>query len=142
MTLLNDYYDFVVIDTPPSAANLITVQTLVASDMVLVPITTNPMGLMSWEQTGVVIDDIKEVNPTLIVKTIGTMFNSRSKVDKEYLYKISDTDSLGVVPYSVKDYSEGGPNHRGKCISEYLPSHGVAIEYKIITDKIIKKLRG
>ena len=142
LALLADYYDYIVIDTPPSAANLITIYTLVASDMVLVPITTNPMGYISWEQTKAVTEDIKRVNPNLIVKTIGTMYNSRSKVDKEYLFKISQTDSLGVIPYSVKAYSEVGPNHRGKCISEYLPSHGVAIEYKHITDKIIKELKG
>lgn len=142
LSALNEYYDFVVIDTPPSAVNLITIQTLIASDMVVVPVQTNPMGYLSWEQTSSVAEDIMKVNQNLVVKTIGTMFNTRSKLDKVYQLKIAQTDCLGVIPYSVKAYTEVGPDHNGRCISEFLPSHGVAIEYKQITDKIIKVLRG
>lgn len=119
-TLKNDY-DYVLIDCPPSL-NLITVNALVASDSVIIPLQCEFLALEGLTDLIKNINQIKKVfNPELKVQGIVlTMFDRRnnlsSMVEKDVRSYFGDLVYQTVIPRSVR-ISEA-PSH-GKPILIY-----------------------
>lgn len=86
---VKDIFDFIIIDSPPSLG-LLTVNALVSSDSVIIPLTPSP-----WALEGVqdFLDTFKAVKETFnenlrILGVIVTMFDSRTLLAKEALERI------------------------------------------------------
>lgn len=87
---LKNVYDFIVIDCPPSLG-LLTVNALVSSDYIIIPLTPSP-----WSLEGVqdFLDTYRAVKDTFndnlrILGVLVTMFDSRTTLSKEALEKIN-----------------------------------------------------
>ena len=112
-------YDFVIIDCPPSL-NLLTVNAMVASNSVLVPLQTEFFALEGVSQLVKTIDRIKvNLNPTLKIRgVLLTMFDKRNKlsgqVDEEARKYFKDKVYQTVIPRNVR-LSEA-PSHGVPCI--------------------------
>ncbi len=126
MAYLNDsrvYYDFVLIDCPPSLS-LLTIMALVASSSLIVPLQTEFFALEGLTQLMKTIERIKNnLNPKLIIKGILlTMYDKRNKlsseVEREAREYFKEKVYQTVVPRNVR-------------LSE-APSHGVPV---LIYDK-------
>ena len=104
---LKEGYDFVLIDCPPSLG-ILTVNSLVASDSVLVPLQCEFYALEGLAQLLRTIEKVKEnLNPSLFLEgVILTMFDSRNRLSddvvadaREHLgSKVFET----VVPRNVR----------------------------------------
>ena len=104
---LKEEYDFVLIDCPPSLG-ILTVNSLVASDSVLVPLQCEFYALEGLAQLLKTIEKIKDnLNPNLFLEgVILTMFDSRNRLSddvvadaREHLgKKVFDT----IIPRNVR----------------------------------------
>ena len=113
-----EFYDYVLIDCPPSLS-LLTIMALVSSNSLVVPLQTEFFALEGLTQLMKTIERIKNnLNPELLIKGILlTMYDKRNKlsseVEKEAREYFKDKVYQTVVPRNVR-------------LSE-APSHGVPV---------------
>ena len=117
------FYDYVIIDCPPSLS-LLTVMALVSSSSLLVPLQTEFFALEGLTQLMKTIDRIKvNLNPDLKIRGILlTMYDKRNKLSSQVEREARDY-------FSKKVYSTVIP--RNVRLSE-APSHGMPV---LIYDK-------
>jgi chromosome partitioning protein len=141
---LNDsraYYDYVLIDCPPSLS-LLTVMALVASNSLLVPLQTEFFALEGLTQLLKTIERIKvSLNPELKIRGILlTMYDKRNKlssqVEKEARDYFNDKVYLTVIPRNVR-LSEA-PSH-GMPVLVYDKSCVGSKSYFNFTDEFINQ---
>jgi chromosome partitioning protein len=86
---LRDHYDFIVIDCPPTLT-LLTVNALVASDAVIIPVKTDYLSIMGIPLLLETVENVRRrQNPYLdILGVLPTMFNQRNSHDNESLKEI------------------------------------------------------
>jgi chromosome partitioning protein len=83
LALLRDNYNYIIIDCPP-ALDLLTLNALVASDSVLVPIQCEFFALEGISQLMDTIDRLKTFNPDLKVEgVLLTMYDDRTNLTKQ-----------------------------------------------------------
>jgi chromosome partitioning protein len=140
---VNEEYDYVLIDCPPSLG-LLTVNGLVAADSVLIPVQTEFYAL---EGLGQLLSTIKKVrgalNPNLeLLGVLLTMYDRRtilskqveSEIKKHFGNRVFDT----VIPRSVR--LAEAPSY-GKAISDYDKLSKGAFAYKNLAKEVIKRTR-
>ena len=126
MLILNNseaFYDYIIIDCPPSLS-LLTIMALVASDALVVPLQTEFFALEGLTQLMKTIERIKSnLNPTLDIRGILlTMYDKRNKLS-------SQVEAEARNYFKDKVYTTAVP--RNVRLSE-APSHGVPV---LIYDK-------
>ena len=141
---LNDsraYYDYILIDCPPSLS-LITVMALVSSDSLVVPLQTEFFALEGLTQLMKTIERIKvSLNPKLKIRGILlTMYDKRNKlssqVEKEARDYFSNKVYSTVIPRNVR-LSEA-PSH-GMPVLVYDKSCPGSKSYYNFTDEFINQ---
>ena len=136
-------YDFIFIDTPPTLG-LITVNALVASDVVLIPIQSSYLSLEGTDDLLETIDKIKKVANTKlrIIGVIITLFDKRTNLSRDVLERIKDVFGEAVfdtvVSKSVK--LEESPAYK-ESIFTYAPYSVGAQQYKEIAEEILKRAK-
>ena len=137
--IVNDY-DFVLIDNPPHLG-LLTINSLVASDYVLIPCATNSLATYALEDLFNTIEGIKKINRHIkVLGIVATMFDKRTNIDKQELQYMKDKYSVvGVVKSSV-DGSKG--LSKGLPTVEVLPKSDVSLQYIECTENILKLIGG
>ena len=135
----NDY-DFVLIDNPPHLG-LLTINSLVASDYVIIPCATNSLATYALEDLFNTIEGIKKINRHIkVLGIVATMFDKRTNIDKQELQYMKDKYSVvGVVKSSV-DGSKG--LSKGLPTVEVLPKSDVSLQYIECTENILKLIGG
>ena len=134
-------YDYVFIDCPPSLG-LLTLNSLTASDKVLVPIQCEFYAL---EGLSMLMNTVKLVrknlNPTLDVEgVVLTMYDSRTnlstqvvgEVKKFFKNKVYET----IIPRSVR---LGEAPSYGLPINRYAPNSAGAIAYRNLAEEMLSK---
>ena len=141
---LNDsgrYYDYILIDCPPSLS-LLTVMALVSSRSLLVPLQTEFFALEGLTQLMKTIERIKvKLNPELKIRGILlTMYDKRNKlssqVEKEARDYFKDKVYLTIIPRNVR-LSEA-PSH-GMPVLVYDKSCPGSKSYFSFTDEFINQ---
>lgn len=131
-------YDFVLIDCPPSLS-LLTINALVASDEVLIPVAPEPFALEGISQLINTILKIREINENLEIKSVFiTKFDQRKKTNieiKEGLEKMFK-DKLSKTIIRVSSDIEKG-QFMNKDIYEYNPKCNAAIDYMNLAKELI-----
>lgn len=138
---IKDRYDFVIMDCPPSLG-LLTINGLVASDKVFIPVQCEYFAL---EGLGQLLNTVKLVrgnlNSTLdIGGVIMTMYDARTNLAKQvtdevknyFKEKVFDT----IVPRNIK-LSEA-PSH-GLPINQYDSNSPGTRAYESLADEVIKR---
>ncbi|PJC32750.1 hypothetical protein CO049_02060 [Candidatus Roizmanbacteria bacterium CG_4_9_14_0_2_um_filter_36_12] len=102
---LDDLYDFIIIDTPPSESYL-TVNALAVADEVLIPLQTHFLAMKGLQN---VLDEVEQVrhglNPHLKVAGIlPTMVNQRTNISKTVLDAVRKQYKELVYPIKI-DFS-------------------------------------
>ncbi len=125
-------FDFIFVDTPPSLS-LITVNSLVAADQVLIPIQAEYYALEGLGQLLETINLVKEnLQPNLdILGAVLTMYDGRSRLSgevweelyKHFPYRIFRT----IIPRNIR--LAEAPSY-GQTILEYAPRSKGAKAYK------------
>lgn len=132
-------FDYVLIDCPPSL-NLLTVNAMVASDSILVPLQSEFFALEGLSQLLLTVREIRDsANPHLRIEgVVLTMFDSRNNLSQQV--EMDARDNLGglvfetVIPRNVR-VSEA-PSFAMPVLS-YDPNSKGAIAYRALAREII-----
>lgn len=131
-------YDFILIDCPPSLS-LLTINALVASDEVLIPVAPEPFALEGISQLINTIIKIREINENLELKSVFiTKFDQRKKTNieiKEGLEKMFK-DKLSKTIIRISSDIEKG-QFINKDIYEYNPKCNAAKDYMNLAKELI-----
>ena len=141
LTKVRHEYDYIVIDSPPSLG-LLTINGLVASDEILIPVQCEYYALEGLAQLLETVDVVKnnlgkDIN---ILGAVLTMYDKRNKLDrsiaKEVRRNFPGYVFDAVIPRNV-DLAEA-PGH-GKTIFQFNPSSQGALAYKQLAEEVIKR---
>lgn len=131
-------YDFIIIDTPPNLGFL-TINAMVASDTVLVPIQTE---FFAIQGLSMILDLAKAISEglgqDLKLRYLLTMYDARTKMGKEVITRVREL--LGddvfkvVIPRSIK--LAEAPSY-GKPIHLIDPEAPAAKAYSQLADEVI-----
>lgn len=138
----NDY-DFIIIDCPPSLG-LITINSLVAADYVLIPVQAEYYaleGLGQLLQTVTLVKDNLDSSVSVLGAVI-TMYDTRNRLSNQVmmeLYKyFPDTIFRSVIPRSIR--LAEAPSH-GKSIMGYDPSSRAAKSYERLAEEVVDVIK-
>lgn len=135
-------YDFIFLDCSPSL-NLITINALVASDSVLVPIQTHYYSLEGMKELFSTISAVKErLNLELgIVGILPTLFDSRTKISYHVHGQIKDYFKemlFNTIVHNNVKLCEA-PMYK-KPINLYEPKSQGAKDYKELADEVVNRV--
>jgi len=136
-----DNYDYIFIDCPP-ALNVLTINALVASDSVLIPMQCEYFALEGLSALISTIRKIREtLNPKLSIEgLLRTMFDKRNslsgEVSKQLESHFGDKVYDTVVPRNVR--LAEAPSY-GEPAIEYAPGSKGARSYLLLADEMLKK---
>lgn len=132
-------YDFIIIDTPPNLGFL-TINAMVASDTVLVPIQTEFFAIQGLSMILDLAKAISEgLSQDLRLKYLLTMYDARTKMGKEVITRVREL--LGedvfevVIPRSIK--LAEAPSY-GKPIHLIDPESLASKAYEQLADEVIQ----
>jgi len=142
LTRVQDAYDYVVIDTPPTLG-IITVNALVAATHVLIPIQASYFALEGTDDLLETIDKIKiRANPQLqILGALITMYDKRTLLAKDILEQIQNVFGVKVfntvITKSVR--LEESPAYR-ESIFTFAPRSTGAYEYYRLSEEVLSRV--
>jgi chromosome partitioning protein len=136
-------YDFIFIDTAPTLG-IITLNSLVASDAIVIPIQSSYLCLEGTDDLLDTIERVKRVaNPNLFVLgVLVTLHDKRTNISKDVLQRIKKTFGRKVfrtvISKSVK--LEESPAYK-ESIFTFAPASVGAIQYKQVAKEIIRRAK-
>lgn len=141
---LQDEYDYVIIDCPPSL-NVLTYDALVASDGVIIPCQADYLPLKGVARLRHTIEEVKaKFNPDLeVMGIVVTRYNDRRRLDQA----VRESLERG---FSGKLYETTIPENKalaeapgaGQSIFVFSPRSKGAKHYKALVDEILEKGEG
>ncbi len=143
LTAIRPQYDFIIFDTPPSKG-VLTINTLVASNFLIIPLQTEYYAL---EGIASVIETIKRVkallNPNLeILGILLTMFDIRTKLSQQVEENVREhfgsTVFRTIIPRSIR--LAEAPSF-GQSIFEFEPSSSGALAYDQLAKEVVNRVR-
>ena len=138
---IRDQYDYILIDCPP-AVNLLTINSLTASDSVIIPMQCEYYALEGISQLMQTIKLVKQrTNKRLALEGIlFTMFDSRTNLSKQVIDEVNQHFEKYVyrtrISRSVR-LSEA-PSHGLSCIT-YAPSSKSAEQYLDFAKELVER---
>ena len=142
LTGVRPNYDFIVIDAPPSMGSL-TLNSLVAADLLVVPVQTEYYAL---EGIAGMLDTIERVraglNPELrILGILLTMYDGRTKLSQQVVENVrahlGDQVFDTVIPRSIR--LAEAPSY-GQAIFEYAPGSAGAEAYESLAEEVLRRV--
>ncbi|HWM95296.1 MAG TPA: ParA family protein [Thermoanaerobaculia bacterium] len=139
---IQDGYDYVIIDTPPTLG-IITVNALVAATHVLIPIQASYFALEGTDDLLETIDKIKvRANPQLqILGALITMYDKRTLLAKDIYEQIQNVFGTKVfetvITKSVR--LEESPAYR-ESIFTFAPRSTGAYEYYRLSEEVLSRV--
>ena len=137
-------YDYIIIDTPPNLG-LITINSLVASDQIIIPIQSSFLCLEGTDELLETIDKVKKVaNPRLqIIGIMITMHDKRTNISKDVVERIKKVFGKKVfktvISKSVK--LEESPAYK-ESIFTFAPHSVGAFQYQKLAEEIIRRAKN
>jgi chromosome partitioning protein len=139
---IQDLYDYIIIDTPPTLG-IITVNALVAASHVLIPIQASYFALEGTDDLLETIDKIKvRANPQLqILGALITMYDKRTLLAKDIYEQIQHVFGARVfetvITKSVR--LEESPAYR-ESIFTFAPRSTGAYEYYRLSEEVLSRV--
>lgn len=135
-------YDFVVIDSPP-ALNILSINILVASDDLVIPIEPHPLSLMVLRRLFETIARVRRLNPRLrVVGFLPTKVHHSSRLAGDMLETLreefQDIPMLPSIPLSVKS-AESIAEYTS--ILEYMPRSSLSAAYRDVAKALVTNQR-
>lgn len=144
---IQDDYDFIVIDTPPSL-NILTLNGYAAADHLIIPMASEILSLVGLVQLQETVQAVKNsVNPALnVLGILLTKFNKRTNLAKDVLElarTIADQTDSVVFESKIRAgvAAAEAPAH-GLCILDYSPKSNPSKDYDAFVDEVYKKIKA
>ena len=138
-----DFYDYIVIDTPP-ALNLLTVNAYAVSDYLIIPMASDILSLVGLSQLKETVESVRiQINPGLkIMGILLNRFNSRTCLCRDVLEMAGQLAAqLETRVFDTKIRSgvaiAEAPAH-GESIFEYSPRASAVKDYGKFLDEVEK----
>ena len=138
---VEDKYDFIIIDCPPSL-NTLTINSMTTADSVLVPIQCEYYALEGLSQLIKTIELVKErLNENLEMEgVVFTMYDARTNLSLQVVENVKDnldqTIYKTIIPRNIR--LAEAPSH-GLPINLYDPRSTGAESYMLLADEVIHK---
>lgn len=136
---IRDYYDFIIIDCPPSLS-MLTINAMTTADTVLVPIQCEYYALEGLSQLVHTVNLVKErLNNSLQMEgVIFTMYDSRTNLSMQVVENVKDHISENVyktiIPRNIR--LAEAPSY-GLPINLYDTKSAGAEAYRLLADEVI-----
>ena len=143
LKFIQDSYDYIIIDSPPSLS-LLTVNAMISSNFLLLPVQTKFYALEGVAQLLESMKLVKKVNPDLkLLGVVATMFDRRTslstrvlaEIQKYFKSKVFET----VIPRNVRIAE--APSH-AVPVGDYDHFSKGARAYRDLTKEIIERTKG
>jgi chromosome partitioning protein len=137
-------YDYILIDCPP-ALGLLTLNALVATRSVLIPVQCEYLALEGLGQLVSTIERIRAgLNPDLAIRgLLMTMYDSRASLSRQVVEEVRrhfpGKTFQTIIPRSVR--LAEAPSH-GQPISVYAPSSTGGVAYRALADEVLARDTG
>ncbi len=138
---VREVYDFVIIDCPPSL-NLLTLNSMVAADSVIVPIQCEYFALEGLSQLMHTINLVQErLNPDLEIEgVVFTMYDARTNLSLQVVENVKDNLEQNIyktiIPRNIR--LAEAPSH-GMPINIYDSKSVGAEQYRQLATEVIEK---
>ena len=138
---VKEQFDYIIIDTPPSLG-ILTINSFVASDKLLVPVSTGFFALTGLVQLQETIDKVRQtqLNPTLSILGVLCTFSDRTNVsrdvEKQLREYFGDLVFKTVIPKNIS-LEEAHSNHAP--VFDYSPNSAGALAYKELVKEVIQR---
>ncbi len=129
-------YDYILIDCPPQLSTL-AMNAFECTDYVIIPCQTDYLSYRGIDRLMATIDELNEDSEvqTKVLGVLATMYNSRSKDDKEILELLkSKYEVVGTIKRTV-DAKRG--MYDGKSVVDAKAKSDIVREYTKVAEKII-----
>jgi chromosome partitioning protein len=138
-----DKYDLVVIDSPPSL-NILSINVLVASDTLVIPIEPHPLSLMVLRRLFETVNRIHRLNPRLqIAGFLPTKVHHSSRLAADMIdmlrEQFPDVNLLPPIPLSVKSAESIVDN---TSILQYMPNSPLSHAYRRAAEALEQQVFG
>lgn len=139
-----DQYDFILIDCPPSL-NILTVNALVASHSVLIPVQCEYFALEGLRGLLRTVEELRvKLNPHLTVEGIlRTMYDGRNRlavdVSKQLINHFGKRVYCTVIPRNVR--LAEAPSH-GRAVLSYDDKSQGALAYLALAGEVLRKMEA
>lgn len=132
-------YDFVLIDCPPSVS-LLTVNALVASNYVLIPMQMDVLALRGLDSIMNTVQKINLFNQKLsILGVVPVMVDSRKNIHQEIINHIKSTYAIRIFsPFIRSCVKAAEAPSFGESVIKYAPSCNTSCDYLCLADAILK----
>lgn len=138
---VRNLYDFIIIDCPPSL-NLLTLNSMVAADSVIVPIQCEYFALEGLSQLMHTINLVQErLNPDLDIEgVVFTMYDGRTNLSLQVVENVKDNLEQNIyktiIPRNIR--LAEAPSH-GMPINIYDTKSTGAEQYRLLAEEVINK---
>lgn len=140
---INEKYDFIILDTPPSLG-MITVNCLVASTHLIIPIQSSYFSMEGTDDLLETVEKVKErSNPELqILGVLITIHDKRTVLARDVFNQIKEVfrDKLFKTFISKSVRLEESPAYK-ESIFSYAPNSSGAIQYKQLCLEVLERAR-
>lgn len=139
---LRGYYDFILIDNPPSLG-LLTINAFTASDMVLIPLQAQYLALQGLTKLIEVVEKIqKRLNKSLTIGGVFiTQYDSRKVLNRDVVSTIESHFKEKVFTTKIRDnVSLAEAPAQGVDVFRYAPKSYGATDYLSLSQEIINRV--
>lgn len=144
---IEDQYDFIIIDTPPSL-NILTLNGYAAADHLIIPMAAEILSLVGLVQLKDTMDSVRNsVNPDLnVLGILLTKFNQRTNLARDVMEMAQTVaEQVGTEVFNTKIRpsvkAAEAPAH-GISIYDYASRSNPAKDYKEFVDEVLQRIRG
>lgn len=130
-------YDFVIIDTPPTAGEL-QYNALMASDKLIIPLQADILGLQGLYQMLDTAAQIQARNPNLqAAGAVITRYTGRSTLERQMLEAIRSNDAIPLIGIIREAVAIREAQTMQQSIYSYAPKSKPALDYMQLFDTIM-----
>lgn len=140
---INNKYDFILIDCPPSLG-LLTINALVASDEILIPVEAEPLALSGMAKILEITAKVqKRLNPKIkVLGLLVTKYDKRKTINKNIKSLLdSKYPEWSLSTYIRDNVAIAEAPSRRLSIIDYAPKSNGAEDYSKLANEIIKKTK-
>lgn len=144
LEVIKKKFEFIIIDTPPNLG-LITLNSLVAADQIIIPIQSSFLCLEGTDDLLETIEKVKRIaNPNLeLLGVLITLHDKRTNISKDVEDRIKKVFGKKVfkTPISKSVKLEESPAFK-ESVFTFAPHSVGASQYKKVTEEIIKRAKN